>query len=119
MPRIELYTNATPEVSIDAVARSCESTGFVVDSKRKRQLMVRKGSLALSVLFGVFVAYANAQVTVDMEEDDTVIDFEWGATWWQGVFGPVRTRKAMVTLIDEVEHILEEAGWEVVDRVER
>ena len=73
----------------------------------------------MSILLGVFVVYANADLTVEEEGEDTCIEFEWGTSWWQGIFGPGRTRMAMVKLVGCVEEEFEHAEFEIVERRER
>jgi hypothetical protein len=120
MPQIELFTNAPVAAALDAVAASCTPEGFAIDSESDTRLTVRKGSLAMSILLGVFVVYANADVKAkETDEGETRLTFEWGTTWWQGVFGPGRTRTAMVALVDRVEDELEDAGFRSLERFER
>jgi hypothetical protein len=120
MPQIELFTSAPVAAALDAVAASCKPEGFEIDAERETRLTVRKGSLTASILLGVFVVYANAEVRAkETEEGETRLTFDWGTTWWQGVFGPGRTRTAMVGLVDRVEDELEDAGFRSLERFER
>ncbi|MFO0937926.1 MAG: hypothetical protein U0798_15600 [Gemmataceae bacterium] len=119
MPRTELYTDASHEEALDAVAEACKPAGFHIVSEGKRKLTVQKGSLATSIFLGAFVVYCNCQVTVERDGDELCIDFEWGTTWWQGIFGPMRTKTAMNQLIDHVCDILEDEGREIMERLDR
>lgn len=120
MPQIVLFTNAPLTAALDSVAQSCRPEGFEIDAETETRLTVRKGSLAMSILLGVFVVYANADVKAKETDDgETRLTFEWGTTWWQGYFGPGRTRTAMVALVDRVEDELEDAGFRSPERFDR
>ncbi len=119
MPQIDLYCKAPLGKALDAVADACKLAGFEIDAEGKRRLTVRKGSFAMSILLGVFVVYANADVfATNVDDGEVRLTFEWGTTWWQGVFGPMRTKTAMNELIDRVEDELEDAGFKVTERTD-
>jgi hypothetical protein len=117
MPTIKLWARASTDDMLDAVLAACKKSGFRVNERRNLKMNVIKGSLTASILLGIFVAYANADVRISEEEDDEVkATFQWNNPWWQGIFGPMRTTGAMKSLVDEVEREIERYDGEIMER---
>lgn len=115
-----MYIKATTDQVMDALASAAKKEGFAIDEEKDTRMTVRKGSLFMSILLGIFVAYAKADAKVTEADDDEVkLTIEWGNPWWQGIFGPMRTKNAMKGYADRFEKALEDAGGEVMDRKDK
>jgi hypothetical protein len=65
----------------------------------------------------VFVLYARAEAELKPVKGGEVrLTLTWTSPWWQGVFGPGRTRKAINTLADRLEKYIRKDGFEVLER---
>ena len=117
MPIIKLWARASADDMLDAVLAACKKKGFRVNERRNLKMNITLGSLTMSILFGIFVVYANADVRITEEEDDEVkATFQWNNPWWQGIFGPMRTTGAMKGLVDYVEREIEDYDGEIMER---
>ena len=117
MPQITIFVKATDEQAMDALAAAAKKEGFAVEEEKATRMTVRKGSLAMSILLGIFVVYAKADVRVQDEDDGEVkVLIVWSNPWWQGFFGPMRTNTAMNGFADRFEKAVEKDGGEVLDR---
>ena len=61
------------------------------------------------------------KVAILFEADDGEVKLaiDWSNPWWQGIFGPMRTKNAMKGYADRFEKTVEDAGGEVVDRKDK
>jgi hypothetical protein len=115
-----MYVKSTTDQVMDSLAAAAKKEGFTIDEEKDTRMTVRKGSLFMSIMFGIFVAYAKADAKVSEADDGEVkLVLEWGNPWWQGVFGPMRAKNAMKGYADRFEKVVEDAGGEVVDRKDR
>jgi hypothetical protein len=107
-----------PDRVLAAILDAAEDEGFEIVNERRRSLEVRFGNLAMSILFGIFVAYAYSLIEVEeFEEDEEVeITMTWDFPWWQGVFGGMRSRKVMDRLADRIEREIERDDGEILSR---
>lgn len=119
MPRITIVTDLGPDELLTAAERAAEAQGFRSEDGPGGELRVRKGDLAMSVLFGAFVLYANFALFVDeTKKGDRRLSVEWETPWWTGFIGAGRTKTAAQKFADEVEYRIEKAGGKVRDRRE-
>ncbi len=117
MPQTTLYVKATVEQVMDALASATKKEGFAIDEEKDTKMTVRKGSLFMSIILGIFVAYVKAEAKAkEADEGEVKFTFDWNGPWWQGIFGPMRARSAMKGLTDRLEKTLENDGHEVTER---
>lgn len=120
MPQIVMYIKGTTDQVMDALATAAKKEGFAIDEEKDTRMVVRKGSLFMSIMFGIFVAYAKADAKVtEADAGEQKLVLEWGSPWWQGIFGPMRARNAMKGYADRFEKAVEDAGAEVTDRKDK
>ena len=120
MPQITMYIKASTDQVMDALASAAKKEGFAIDEEKDTRMTVRKGSLFMSIMFGIFVVYAKADAKVSEADDGEVkMVLDWSNPWWQGIFGPMRTKNAMKGYADRFEKSVEDAGGEVVDRKDK
>lgn len=120
MPQIVMYIKATTDQVMDSLASAAKKEGFAIDEEKDTKMTVRKGSLMMSILLGIFVAYVKAEAKVTEADDGEVkLVLEWSPPWWQGIFGPMRAKGAMKAFADSFEKVVEDEGGEVVDRKEK
>jgi hypothetical protein len=117
VPTLALRTTAPPDALFDALLAAGEEEGFVTDEDDGDFAVIRKGSLTSSILLGPLVVYARAEAEVrELKGGEARLALKRATQWWQGVFGPGRTRAAFDALADRVERRLEKAGFEVLGR---
>ncbi len=120
MPQIVMYIKGTTDQVMDALASTAKKEGFAIDEEKDTRMTVRKGSLFMSIMFGIFVAYAKCEAKVsEADAGEQKLVLEWGNPWWQGIFGPMRARNAMKGYADRFEKVVEDAGAEVTDRKDK
>lgn len=120
MPQIVFYVKGSADQVMDALASAAKKEGLTISEEKETRMTVTKGNLIMSILFGIFVAYAKADCKVtDADDDEQKLVVEWGNPWWQGIFGPMRAKSAMKAYCDRFERLVEDAGAEVTDRKEK
>lgn len=120
MPQIVMYIKASTDQVMDSLASAAKKEGFAIDEEKDTRMVIRKGSLAMSILLGIFVAYVKTNAKVSEADDGEVkLVLEWSSPWWQGIFGPMRSKGAMKAYADRFEKVVEDAGGEVVDRKDK
>ena len=115
-----MYIKGTTDQVMDALAAAAKKEGLTIDEEKDTRMTVRKGSLMMSIILGIFVAYAKAECKVtDADEGEQKLVIEWGNPWWQGIFGPMRAKSAMKAYADRFEKTVEDAGADVTDRKDK
>jgi hypothetical protein len=115
-----MYVKGTTDQVMDALAAAAKKESFAIDEEKSTRMVVRKGSLFMSIMFGIFVAYVKCEAKVSEADDDEVkLVLEWGNPWWQGIFGPMRAKSAMKGFADRFEKAVEDDGAEVLDRKDK
>lgn len=117
MPQIAMYVKGTTDQVMDALASACKKEGFDVVEEKDTRMTVRKGNLFMSIMLGIFVVYVKGEARVkDEGEGEVKLILEWTGPWWQGIFGPMRAKNAMVAYANRVEKAIDGTGAEVLER---
>jgi hypothetical protein len=117
MAGILLVTGAPPEYLRDAALSASRELGFEVSSHDEWSHGASKGSLALSILFGAFVAYCDFKLYVLCPGDGTShLVIERNNPWWTGVIGINRVKGRAVELANAVQQVMGQAGVPIYDR---
>ncbi len=120
MPSIIFFAKASDEQAMDALATAAKKEGFAIDEEQDTRMAVRKGTLLMSILFGIIVVYVKADIRVkDDEEGEVRVVIEWTNAWWLGFFGPMRAKTAMNGFADRFETALENDGGDVLERKDK
>jgi hypothetical protein len=115
MACIRFLTTAPPETILDVAYRQAKKLGFDVAETDNLRLVARRGSIALSVLLGAFVAYCDFRLEVGEFKGDNELSLSWTVPWWTGLIGVGRTKGEAKKLLDAIGDVLEEKGFEVFD----
>src|SRR4051794_20402118 len=115
-----MYIKASTDEVMDALASAAKKEGFAIDEEKDTRMTVRKGSLFMSIMFGIFVAYVKSDAKVSEADDGEVKLVRDGANpWWQGIFGRMGGKGAMKPSAALFEKGVEAPGGEGVDRKDK
>ena len=118
MPGFKIWTNLSPEKTFRLARRAAEDLGFTVRSRDQGAFSAGKGSFALSLFVGAFVAYCDFQVYVDDYENETEIRIERNAPWWTGFIGVSRVKTRAQELATAIADDIEDEGGKVLKEKE-
>jgi hypothetical protein len=118
MPGITIVTNLESEDALRTARQAARELGFTVKRVDDWELHVQKGSFALSIFLGAFIAYCNFRVFIEETRKRVKIVIERNSPWWTGLIGISRVKGWAKSLADVIEEDIEEGGAKVIRRDE-
>jgi hypothetical protein len=92
-PGNHLVTNAPAQHVLGLTQHMAQQLGFKLRPTSPWSYGAQKGSLAVSILFGAFIAYCNFNVYVNqMPDGNTGVSIIRNKPWWTGVIGVKRVK---------------------------
>jgi len=94
LPGNHLVTNAPAQHVLGVTQHAAGALGFRTHPTSPWSFSAQKGNLAVSILFGAFIAYCNFNVYVSQSPDgNTAVSIVRNSPWWTGVIGVRRVRR--------------------------
>ena len=118
MAGYRLKVNLPPTKVAKIVRETAEENGYLIDEIDLFDFRVQKGSFAISLIAGAFIAYCDFAVEVeedDRKPDNSVVVLRRNTPWWTGLIGISRVTSRAKELVQEISEELEEAGANVSD----
>lgn len=117
MAAILLVTGAPPEYLRDTALNVARDLGFELVPLNDWSHGAKKGSLALSLLFGAFVAYCDFKLNIAFPGDGTShLILERNNPWWTGYIGVSRVKGRAAELANTIQQVLGQNGVPIYDR---
>ena len=119
MAAILIVTNAPPEYLRDASLSISQDTGFSTAPLADWSFAAQQGSLAMSLLFGAFIAYCDFKIHIVGPGDGTTqLVLERNNPWWTGLIGVGRVKRRANDLMNAIMLQLSSQGISILDRRE-
>ncbi|GIK51557.1 MAG: hypothetical protein HPKKFMNG_00762 [Planctomycetes bacterium] len=117
MASIIVITNAQPQHLRDAALHVAQSTSYTITPLAEWSFGATQGSLALSILFGAFVAYCDFKLHVSSPGDGTTyLTLERNTPWWTGFIGVNRVKRRADDLVNAICSVLGSQGVAIFHR---
>ena len=91
---------------LDDVAEAAVAEQFAVTTDPDGRLAVRRGSFALSIVLGAFIAYCDFKIGAVPAGDGVRLSLTRNNPWWTGLIGISRVKKAAARLADAIQQRL-------------
>ncbi len=118
MPGFRIVTNVGADQALKIVGKAARDLGFSVGITDDLSLSACKGSLALSLVAGIF-SYCNFNIHVkEIDKDIVEVVIERNQPWWTGVIGMNSVKAKVKALADTTAQDLESAGGRILRKDE-
>jgi hypothetical protein len=116
MAGVDFVVRGAEDEVLATVREAARAEQFDVAMEPDGLLAVRRGSFALSIVLGAFIAYCDFKFMLEPAVGDTVrLSLVRNNPWWTGLIGISRVKKAAARLADAVHRAL---GPRVVSRTD-
>lgn len=114
MAGTKFVADMTPEDLHEMARFVAKETGFACHSAGGLRFEAKRGNLALSILFGAFIAYCDFTIEIEPFDDGAELVLTRNTPWWTGAIGVSRVKSWAKTLGDNLKKEVERSGYRVL-----